>query len=133
MSRAACRASVASVACSEPTCLCASPLRLRMKTSHNGMFGVVMMTSLTRIRHCEERSDEAIQSCFTVSGLLRCARNDGAKFLSRGLAALALLGIGKRCLAHPRAVVVRLAPRCEPVAIARAVAGQHLVEFFPVD
>jgi hypothetical protein len=30
-------------------------------------------------RHCDERSDEAIQTCFRggISGLLRCARNDG--------------------------------------------------------
>src|SRR5258708_36306958 len=29
-------------------------------------------------RHCEERSDEAIHSFFTLrDGLLRCARNDG--------------------------------------------------------
>src|SRR6185437_3659474 len=27
-------------------------------------------------RHCEERSDEAIQTCCCVSGLLRFARND---------------------------------------------------------
>jgi hypothetical protein len=27
-------------------------------------------------RHCEERSDEAIQSSFVASGLLRFARND---------------------------------------------------------
>src|SRR5439155_6797712 len=46
MSRAACSASVASVACSEPTCLCASPLRLRMKTSQSGMFGVAIAISL---------------------------------------------------------------------------------------
>src|SRR3979490_1680921 len=29
-------------------------------------------------RHCEERSDEAIQSSFEKAGLLRFARNDGA-------------------------------------------------------
>src|SRR5215469_18375097 len=46
ISRAACSAMVASVACSEPQCLCASPLRLRMKTSHRGVFGVAMLVSL---------------------------------------------------------------------------------------
>src|SRR6266702_5469296 len=46
MSRAACSAMVASLACSEPTCLCASPLRLRMKTSHSGVFGVAIVISL---------------------------------------------------------------------------------------
>src|SRR5690349_12624281 len=48
MSRAACSASVASAACSEPQCLCASPLRLRMKTSHKGVFGVAMLALLFR-------------------------------------------------------------------------------------
>src|SRR5215475_8532336 len=46
MSRAACSAMVASLACSEPQCLCASPLRLRMKTSHSGVFGVAIVISL---------------------------------------------------------------------------------------
>src|SRR5579883_671359 len=46
MSRAACSAMVASLACSEPTCLWARPLRLRMKTSHSGVFGVAMNLSL---------------------------------------------------------------------------------------
>src|SRR5882724_1275789 len=101
MSRAACSASVVSAACSEPTCLCASPLRLRMKTSQSGVFGVAMMISLFR--------------------------------RLRVLALLALLGIGQRRLAHPGAVVMRLAPRRQPVAVAGAVAGKHLIEFFPVD
>src|SRR2546430_1790166 len=101
MSRAACSASVASVACKEPTCLCASPLRLRIKTSQSGMFGVAMAISL-------------------LCGL-------------QGRALPALLRIGQRRLAHPGAVVMCLPPRREAVAIAGAVAGQHLLEFFPVD
>src|SRR4051794_4068639 len=101
MSRAACSASVVSAACSEPTCLCASPLRLRMKTSQSGMFGVATMVSL-------------------FGGL-------------RALALPALFGIGGRRLAHPGAVVMGLAPRRQPVAVAGTVAGQHLIEFFPVD
>src|ERR1700742_2024918 len=101
MSRAACSASVASVACSEPTCLCASPLRLRMKTSQSGMFGVAMTISL-----------------------LGCLQR-------RTLPAL--LGVSSRGLAHPSAFVMRLAPRRQPLAIARAVARKHLVEFGPVD
>src|SRR5436305_9226757 len=105
MSRAACNASVASVACSEPTCLCASPLRLRMKTSQSGMFGVAMAISLLR-------------SLF--GGLQRRALP-------------ALLGIGQRGLTDPGAFFMRLAPRRQPVAVARAVAGQHRVEFAPVD
>src|SRR5229473_2435791 len=104
MSRAACNASVASEACSEPTCLCASPLRLRMKTSHSGVFGVAIVTSLNIYRG-----------------------------LRRSLAALAFVGIGLRRLAHPRAFVMRLAPRRQPVAVARTVAGEHLIEFVPVD
>src|SRR6266446_10455239 len=103
MSRAACSASVASEACSEPTCLCASPLRLRIKTSHSGVFGVAIMTSLN-----------------FLCGLCR-------------LPLLALFGIGLRGLAHPGAFLMRLAPRRKPVAVARTVAGQHLLEFVPVD
>src|SRR5689334_18757809 len=101
MSRAACSASVVSAACSEPTCLCASPLRLRMKTSQSGIFGVAILISLFR-------------------GLRVCAL-------------FALLCIGQRRLAHPGAVVMRLAPRRQPVAVAGAVAGEHLIEFLPVD
>src|SRR5882724_2702859 len=101
MSRAACSASVVSAACSEPTCLCASPLRLRMKTSQSGVFGVAITSLLFR-------------------GL-------------RVLASFSLFGIGRCGLAHPGAVVVRLAPRRKSVAVAGAVAGQHLIEFFPVD
>src|SRR4051794_21352308 len=97
MSRAPCSAIVASAACNDPTCLCASPLRLRMKTSHKGM--VWVMPSSSRCRP----------------------------------AALALLRIDQRRLAHPRALLMPLAPRREAVAIARAVAGKHLVELFPVD
>src|ERR1700755_2134162 len=99
MSRAACKASVASVACSEPTCLCASPLRLRMKTSQSGMFGVAMMISLFR--------------------------------RLRVLTLPAFFGMVHRGLAYPGAVVVRFSPRRQPVAVAGAVAGQHLIEFFP--
>src|SRR4051812_44520365 len=103
MSRAACTASVASAACSEPTCLCARPLRLRMKTSHNGMFCMVI----------------------AISGYLLGSR--------RGLPASALFRVGQRRVAYPHAFVVRLAPRREPVAIARTVAGKHLIELVPVD
>src|SRR6187455_1081169 len=98
MSRAACSASVVSAACSEPTCLCASPLRLRMKTSQSGMFGVAMAISLFR--------------CLRVLPLL------------------ALLGISQRRLAHPGSIVVGFTPRRQPVAVAGAVAGQHLIELF---
>src|ERR1700682_1371440 len=103
MSRAACSASVASEACSEPTCLCASPLRLRIKTSHSGVFGVAIVTSLNSGR--------------------------GSR---RSFAFLALFRVGLRGLAPPRALVMRLAPRGEPIAVARAVAGEHLLEFVPV-
>src|ERR1700742_4985696 len=92
---------VASLACSEPQCLCASPLRLRMKTSQSGVFGVAICPLLFR-------------------GL-------------RELPALALRGIGGRRLAHPGAVIVRLAPRRHALAVAGAVAGEHLLELAPVD
>src|SRR5882757_7622728 len=101
MSRAACSASVASVACREPTCLCASPLRLRIKTSQSGVVGVAIVPLLlSRLRE---------------------------------LTRLAFLGIGGGRLAHPGAIVMRLAPRGEAIAVAGAVAGQHLIEFFPID
>src|SRR5262245_43219785 len=101
MSRAACSAMVASAACSEPQCLWASPLRLRMKTSQSMVFGVAIAISLL----CSLRE----------------------------LATLALLGISGRRLAHPGAVVMRLPARREALAVARAVAGQHLLELGPVD
>src|SRR6202035_4359512 len=103
MSRAACSASVASEACSEPTCLCASPLRLRMNTSHSGLFGVAIATSL-------------IFLCGLRRELL-----------------LAFFGIGLRRRAHPRAFLVRLAPRRQPFAVTWTVAGQNLLELVPVD
>src|ERR1700728_2427802 len=103
MSRAACSASVASLACSEPTCLCARPLRLRIKTSHSGMFGVVIATSLD-------------PGC-----------GSGREPL------LALRRISLRRLAHPGAFLMRLAPRRQAIAVARAIARKHLVELFPVD
>src|SRR6267143_3631734 len=39
-------------------------------------FAALAMTGRALLRHCEERSDEAIHS-FLRHGLLRCARNDG--------------------------------------------------------
>src|SRR6476620_2900399 len=101
MSRAACSASVVSAACSEPTCLCASPLRLRMKTSQSGIFGVAI--------------------AFPLLGRLQ------------GRSLPALFSISQRGIAHPGAVVMRLAPRVEPVAVAGAVASQYLLELVPVD
>src|SRR3569832_2315407 len=101
MSRAACRAMVASLACRDPTCLCASPLRLRMKTSHSGVFGVDMLISL-----------------FCGLG---------------GLALRALCRISRGGLAHPGALFMSLATRCHAVAVAGAVAGEHLLELAPVD
>src|SRR6476659_357101 len=99
--RAACSARVASVACSEPTCLCASPLRLRMKTSQSGIFGVAI--------------------AFPLLGCLE------------GRPLPTLFGISQRGIAHPGAVVMRLAPRGETIAVAGAVACEHLLELVPVD
>src|SRR3954467_5874542 len=103
MSRAACNAMVASLACSEPQCLWARPLRLRMKTSHSGVFGVDMLISL----------------------------NDLGRLL--GFALPALLRIGRGGFAHPGAVGMGLAPRRHAIAVAWTVAGQHLLELVPVD
>src|SRR6266851_2482165 len=103
MSRAACSAIVASLACSEPQCLCASPLRLRMKTSHSGVFGVAIKTSLN----------------FSCS--------------LRRHSLPALFGISRGRLAHPGTLVMRLAPRRDPLAVTGAIAGEHLFEFIPVD
>src|SRR5581483_3077348 len=102
MSRAACSAMVASLACSDPTCLCASPLRLRMKTSQRGVFGVAITISFN-------------------SGRL------GAGTLPT------LLCVGCCRFAHPGAVFMCLAPGRDPVAVAWAVSGEHLLEFIPVD
>src|SRR6476661_417749 len=101
MSRAACKAIVASLACSEPTCLCASPLRLRMKTSHSGVFGVAIAISLL---------------CRLCSSTLR-----------------ALCGIASCRLAHPGALIVRLAACRDAIPVAGTVAGEHLLELGPVD
>src|SRR5579871_2794422 len=95
---------VASEACSEPQCLCASPLRLRMNTSHSGVFGVAIVTSLK----------------FLFGRL-------------RGWALPAFLGIGGRRLAHPPSLIMRLAPRCDSITVAGTVARKHLIEFGPVD
>src|SRR5579872_26884 len=94
---------VASLACSDPTCLCASPLRLRMKTSQSGVFGVAIIGSIN-----------------LFGGL-------------RDLPPPAFLGIGGCGLAHPGAFVMRLAPRRHAVAVAGAIARKHLLEFAPVD
>ena len=45
-----------------------------------------------------------------------------------------LLGrVGDCCFAHPRAFLMRLAARFDALAIAGAVALQHVLEFGPVD
>src|SRR5664279_5213328 len=51
----------------------------------------------------------------------------------RGLPVPAFFGVSRGGLAYPCAFVMRLAPRRQPVAVARAVARQHLLEFVPVD
>ena len=44
-----------------------------------------------------------------------------------------LFGVGARGLADPRAVVMGLAALRYALPVARAVAGQHVEEFLPVD
>src|SRR3954451_10527303 len=46
---------------------------------------------------------------------------------------LAFRGIGDRRLPHPGALVMGLASSGKPIAVAWAIAGEHLIEFFPVD
>src|SRR6185437_8842259 len=75
MSRAACSASVVSVACSEPTCLCASPLRLRIKTSQSGVFGVAMLISLLGGLQC--------RALPALLGVGQCGLTDPGAFLMR--------------------------------------------------
>src|SRR5438477_173218 len=67
----------------------------------------------------------------------RCVRRSHHDLhqLSRLAAALRLLrfvGICLRRLAHPRAVVVGFSPRRHSIAVARAIAGKHLLEFVPI-
>src|SRR5438477_5980702 len=76
--------------------------------------------SNSKDRHCEERSDEAIQSPVNDSGLLRFARNDGnIRSRSRGTISPELLQIRRLtpetegagnagCTLHPRSRV----PNC---------------------
>ncbi|NEW93956.1 hypothetical protein DY468_18550 [Rhodopseudomonas sp. BR0M22] len=49
------------------------------------------------LRHCEERSDEAIQSPVQGPGLLRFARNDGESLSFRRLTMVRRCGSGTRC------------------------------------
>ena len=52
----------------------------------DGLYQVSWMTTHSAGRHCEERSDEAIQKCRKGTGLLHFARSDGLRhrFLSEG-------------------------------------------------
>src|SRR3954468_238093 len=56
--------------------------------------------SYTALRHCEERSDEAIQLCGSQAGLLRCARNDGGV---RTFAVISYTAL-RHCLRQTRSV-----------------------------
>src|SRR5690242_2677538 len=96
----------ASGACRLPTCLCASPCWLRMNTSQSGH-------SCAMARGSEDAE-------LMGARLWRSCR--------AGCALRTLGGMRERGLAYPRAVVPRLAPRGEPLAVARSVALDHLVE-----
>src|SRR6516164_10882610 len=50
-----------------------------------------------------------------------------------GRAPALFLGVGARRFADPGTRGMRIAPRRQPLRIARAVALQHLIEFAPVD
>src|SRR5688572_11944904 len=102
---------VASAAWREPTCLCASPLRERMKTSHNGILGsVIVFPRMTVLR-----SRSALRLAWSGCPLPPLRR------------------IGHRRFANPAAGRVRVPARLQPLAVARTVAGEHLAEFVPVD
>src|SRR5256886_9282664 len=103
----------ASGACRLPTCLCASPCCERMKISHNG------------------HSDMSTSVYLRISGA-NCvaARAPSRRLLCAGRA---FFRVGKSCLAHPGALFPRLDARPQPVAIARPVALDHVVELIPVD
>jgi hypothetical protein len=80
----------------------------RHNPSRRALLGAVVALPLLP-RHCEERSDEAIQRGVEGSaGLLRCARNDGARW--------------QRALARLRAA------EAEVRAVARATAGGTVEE-----
>src|SRR5882672_1514333 len=54
------------------------PLMMPRKGDELGIFSSLLCgETLPGVRHCEERSDEAIQLALGEAGLLRCARNDG--------------------------------------------------------
>src|SRR5260370_23284274 len=71
--------------------LCASAIRVRQQNGLNGRcssvptssksFNAISKSRSKQLRHCEKRSDEAIQPSFAallqLYGLLRFARNDG--------------------------------------------------------
>ncbi len=53
-----------------------SPAVAAHRLSRQGKPGSRARSAAPHLRHCEERSDEAIQSPTLAPGLLRCARND---------------------------------------------------------
>jgi hypothetical protein len=57
--------------------------KLRAGTSLRQRCNTMPLHGSLVLRHCEERSDEAIQSCFQAPGLLRFARNDGFAFSAK--------------------------------------------------
>src|ERR1051326_9593941 len=98
----------ASTACTLPAWRCAMPLRVRRKTSQSGQVFSVMSAS------------------FIPRG-----RSFGRDRHRR--AAPAFVCISECRLAHPGAVLVRLAARPHALAVARPVAGDHPLELVPID
>src|SRR6478672_11883628 len=93
----------ASAACRLPTCLCSSPARERMNTSNSGQSLLIACS---------------LKECCTPLGGGTC------RLLAR------MRGGG---LAHPLPALVGRPPCLQALAVARAVALEHRVEFAPVD
>src|SRR5438067_1613714 len=87
-----------------PTCLCASPCWLRMKISQSG-HSLIVRSSIT-------------------------AHYASGRFPRPGRA---LLRVRHCRVAHPCAVLPCLDAGTQPVAVARPVALDHVLEFVPVD
>src|SRR6476620_9381634 len=155
-SRAFLMAISASGACRLPTCLCASPCCDRMNTSHNGHSLLIRPPSTFAYRTLAAlllARDPHVLAC-TLRSLaarrlasLRSARypevekrvappsSHFARADSRGALRLScrpLRRVRNRGLAHPGPRFPRVDARAHPIAIARSVALDDLVELVPV-
>src|SRR5687767_8935930 len=119
-SRAFCSALSASTACTLPACSCGAPPGGCTKTSQSGHWlspGTCSVPAAPPV----EAAPLTLADDAPTSG--RLARGLGGP--------LGRVGAGRH--AHPGALVVRRAPRRDPLAVTRAVALQHALELLPVD